>query len=441
MALLPSYSNGLKNTSPRTKSRTLIFLYISFLLSVMSLYLLPTLFPRHIGSAYIFIYCVMSCISIFIWWSQEISPWRILILASLTICLLIPMQMLTSNDAERYLWDGAVFLARFDPYITAPNAETVTELRKIWPTPEEHAAYPTLYPPGALLLFSLCALGGVSYGFWIWKTLCALAAILSLFFAYDLLKKRNALQHFSLMALSPLLLLETGVGAHLDIFCVLGIIATLWCLQKEKIIAAAIIIGLAATIKFFPAVIAGPFLFYLKPKKAVTLFLAASLTWISVYMMMFICGYKPLGLLPTFFEKWRGGAPFYPLLEVLKNSFQLSQKQFFIILGSLSLLGFGLSAYLARKRHIYIAIMIAIATPLLISPVLFPWYLMAFLPLLVLRPNVTGVIAITLAPLSYIVLNKWLSEGIWQPSQWPAIILAFGIIYGLFIDLKIIPKR
>jgi len=81
------------------------------------------------------------------------------------------------------------------------------------------------------------------------------------------------------------------------------------------------------------------------------------------------------------------------------------------------------------------AIMLSLAVPLLLSPVLFPWYLMVFVPLLALRPNLTLIIAFTLAPLSYLVLNKWLSQGVWEPAAWPAALLLIGLMTGLIYDI------
>ena len=417
---------------PQAQRSIVWTVYISAALITLGLYSLPVIFPAAIGTGYILLYAALMLLSLLIWQREWLSPKQVLGLGCLIILIAYPLPALTSNDAQRYLWDGAVFLSGFDPYIVAPNSPEASELRQIWPTPEEHAAYPTLYPPGALALFGFSALAGPAYGQWLWKALATLAAIASLFLIYNLLQRRNALKALPLTALSPLLLFETGAGLHLDIFSVLGVSAALFCIDRKHIILAGVIIGLAASLKFLPAVMAGPLLFYLKPAKAIRLFLAASIIWAAVYLLMFGLGYKPLGLLPTFFEKWRGGAPLYPLLEALP----LSKKHLPIFLAGLALIGFTLSAYIARKGHIIIAIIIALATPLLLSPILFPWYLMTFVPLLALRPNITLLLAVSLAPLSYQVLNTWLSKGLWEPMNWPSALLLIGLIIGLIFDFK-----
>jgi len=419
-----------------SSSRKTYGVVAGFFLILAALYNLPHLMPLYIGTGYIGLYALMTILSLYVWRQQILSSKHCLYLGVVLCLCLFPLSPLTSNDAERYLWDGAVFLNGLDPYVTAPNDSSVTALRAIWPTPPEHAAYATLYPPGALSLIALFALAGPVFGFWIWKLMISVVAIVSLIMGYDLLKRQNKLINFCLIGLSPLLLFEMGAGAHLDVFCVLGIVGALWCVQRDKIITAGVIIGLTATIKFLPAVIAGPLLFYLKPKDVLKLFLGASLTWAGIYALMFGLGYKPLGLLPTFFEKWRGGAPFYPMLEAAGQRAGLSNSQFLFLLGGLAITGFGISAWQARKGAIHVAIITAMAVPLCLSPILFPWYLMALVPLLALRPNMTLILALTLAPLSYSVLNKWLSLGVWEPALWPSLVLAAGICVGLFMDLR-----
>jgi len=416
-----------------------IFYSIVFTLAGL-LYLLPHYLSSSVGTAYIIIVMLMTLCSVFAWYRQ-IIPVRSALIFSLVLCIfLAPLLPYTSNDSERYLWDGAVFLSGFDPYITAPDSPLIFQLREVWPTPEEHAEYSTLYPPGALILFSICALAGPVYGIWVWKIMVTLAAMVSVVLTYKLLSLRKSLKNFHLFAFSPLLLFETQIGAHLDIFSVLGIVAALWCLQKDYIIRAGIIIGLAAAIKFLPAVIVGPFLFYLRPHKAVKLFLASAGIWLCIYAVMIGLGYKPLGLLPTFFEKWRGGAPLFPILESTKDMLDVSDRTFLLFISVLALTGFSLSAWLARHRKIDFALMLSLTVPLILSPVLFPWYLLVLVPFLALKPNLTVFTAITLAPLSYVILDKWLSEGIWEQAIWPSVVLLIGIIIAFIVDVTVKPK-
>ena len=417
-----------------------ISFYGIFFALIAGIYLLPHVFPAAIGTGYILLSLATSGLSVWAWHFRVLTPRRALFLAIAGCLCLLPLWPYTSNDTQRYLWDGAVFVSGLDPYLTAPNDPLAANLRQIWATPEEHAAYATLYPPGALSLFGLSSLAGPKYAIWIWKLMTTLAAIFSLIASFKLLEFRGLTRHFYLVGFCPLLLFETGVGGHVDIFCVLGIVLALWALDKEKVILAGIIIGLAATTKFLPAVIVGPLLFLLPPRKLLTLFASSALTWLCVYGLMFGLGYKPLGLLPTFFEKWRGGAPFYPILEALKQGLSMSNGVFLTGLLGLAVAGFSVSAWLMRRGQAAIAITLCLSVPLLLSPVLFPWYLLALIPFLGMRPSVTVFLAVTLVPLNYAVLNKWLSQGVWDQPSWPSILLGAAIVIGLFLDIRLLNK-
>ena len=384
----------------------------------------------------------MSGLSILAWYYDIMAPRRALYVAIVACIFLAPLLPYSSNDTQRYLWDGAVFLSGLDPYVTAPNDPLAVHLREIWATPEEHAKYATLYPPGALSLFAVSSLVGPNYAIWVWKFMTTFAVILSLIVTYKLLVLRGLTRHVCLVAFCPLLIFEAQVGGHVDIFSVLGIVLALWCLERDKIILAGIMIGLAATTKFLPAVIVGPLLFLLPPRKALKLLTSSALTWLSIYLLMFGLGYKPLGLLPTFFEKWRGGAPFFPIFEAVKRSLNLSNAAFLTGLAGLAGVGFLSSAWLARGGSKDIAIMLCLSVPLLLSPVLFPWYVLAFVPFLALRPSVTIFLVVSFVPVNYVVLNKWLAQGVWDQPSWPSSLLAGLIIIGVILDIFILkPNR
>jgi len=177
-----------------------LWVYTGFTFIITCAYLLPIVTPLYIGTSYIVLFFMMTFMSVVVWKRQCISPKAVLVLSCFLYILLFPISSITSNDSERYLWDGAVFLSGIDPYVTAPNNPEVADLREVWSTPEEHAQYPTLYPPGALILFSLSAKAGPVYGFWVWKVLASLAAIFSMFFTYKLLELKGLLRNFSLFA-------------------------------------------------------------------------------------------------------------------------------------------------------------------------------------------------------------------------------------------------
>lgn len=69
--------------------------------------------------------------------------------------LLLPLPPTLSDDTLRYVWDGRVTAAGFNPYLHPPESETLAPLRDpLWDRmPHKHV--PTVYPPLALGIFTV----------------------------------------------------------------------------------------------------------------------------------------------------------------------------------------------------------------------------------------------------------------------------------------------
>lgn len=399
-----------------------------FVAGALGMYALPHLVPAQIGSAYIAVHLVMTA-AMLVAWSAGIS-WRWALGAGLLARLaLIPLEPFVSNDTQRYLWDGAVLLQGLDPYLVHPDHPQVAELRRLWPTPPEHGPYPTLYPPAALALFAACASLGPFWAPLAWKALAGAAGIGSLLFGLDLLARRGQLRHAPLLALSPLLVLETGAGGHLDAFTLLAITLALWARERGRYGVVGAALGLGAAIKLLPALALLPLLIAAPGTGARVRLLLASVAVLALaYWAALAAGLQPIGSLPVFFEKWRNGAPIYLLLEPILHPHALR-----LVLAGLALSLLALAVTTAR-RHTVTAVAVALAAPLAISPVVFPWYLQVFAPLAALAPSAALLAWMSLAPLSYEVVDGFASTGAWQPADWPLWTLGAGVAAGLCVD-------
>jgi hypothetical protein len=408
-----------------------IFLFASCLcgLVVAALYLFEYWPIGHAGDVYVAIHFALTGAMIAVWLSPRVDMRSMLILGLLLRIALISTAPISSNDMERYLWDGAVALSGLDPYTVAPEDPLAQDLRGIWATPPEHAKYPTLYPPAALLIFALSALGGPSLGVWIWKMIAAFAGILSLFVMRRVAEHYRQERHFALFALSPLLLLETGVGAHLDALLVLGLTLVLYCHAKEKWGWLGLALGWSACVKFLPIALLAPMFFAVSFRAFVKLSVASLAVIVFVYGSTFALGYTPIGILPTFFEKWRFTSPFYQFLE-----FAWGPEQVSIALAVLALIGVAIACAAARKSAI-LGFAVVLSVPLLLSPVVFPWYLMIMVPLLAIQRSVTLLAWVSAVPLSYVVLNQWIAERVWEPAQWPVVVIGLLLVFCLGLDL------
>ncbi len=397
---------------------------------------------ENLGWLTVFQFAYLTFFMLLAWWSsprvQNIRNIALLIaVAVVARIILLPIDSYTSNDVDRYLFDGKIALSGLDPYRVNHNDPQLKELKQAWSPPEEHAKYPTLYPPLSLGLFALVASAGVDHAFWVWKFVITLSAILTVLILALLLRKLQRLQHLPLIALSPLLILETGVGAHVDAITTFMVSLALYAFYSNRFLFSGFFIGLGVLTKILPIMLMLPLFFGVK-KISHRLQLAAAclLTIFMGYLVTLLLGLIPIGSIATLFEKWRFGSPLFSLFESFADGqILLGIALGFIFLGCFILLYQSLN--LDKTIEITNPILPwSIGIILLVSPVVFPWYLMLLVPLISLSPRPVMMTWICSLPLTYEVLGGFSSAGIWSPADWPLIIIAIGFLLSLYFELK-----
>lgn len=415
--------------------------------------------PRWLGSAYLAWHGALTLLMLRVWQLSQQTPLaaqRITLTASaLAWLVLLGLPVFTTHDAERYLWDGAVAWAGFDPYRLAPDAPPVAALRALWPTPAEHTAYPTLYPPGAIALFALAAAAGPQAGPWVWKLLACAAGFATVLLVRAVLARRASLQHLPLVALSPLLLLESAVGAHVDALSALALAAALWCLEASKNrwagVVGGLLLGLGGLLKLAPVLAWLPLVAQRGWPRRLPLTLGLLLALAAGYGLALALGLRPVGSLEVFFEKWRFGSPVASAL-----GYWLAPRTALLASAALALLWLALAAWWVRRAEPQAArnftmgqtaagreglcsscltgLQLALAAPLLFSPVVFPWYLCLLVPLIALQPRAWLLAWVSVVPLSYEVLNRFAGEGVWAPAAWPLAVITAASLLGAAVD-------
>jgi len=404
---------------------------------------------ENIGLFTIIQYSLMAFFMLLVWLLSPKVPAKsallknykaILITAVLVRLVLIDVAPYTSNDASRYLFDGRIAYEGYDPYRISHDAVQLTELRKQWQPPQEHLAYVTIYPPLALALFSYSSSFGVDNAELAWRCLLLLAGLLTVWLCALVLKKAGKLEHLALVALSPLLILETGVGLHIDAFSTLAVAAALYLWHRNLRWYCGIAIGFGMSLKVLPVMLLLPLFFMQKSLKAAFTLVAGWLVTVGlIYGFTVALGYIPVGSIAVFFEKWRNASALFFALDTLATGYQLIVVLLVIALFTVLVIAF--ISFKQKESHktntdvIYYCMQLSLALPLLLSPVLFPWYLMPLVPLLALRPNIYLLTWLLLMPLTYEVLGDFLCCQHWQPADWPTLLL--GILYSLTL-LKIL---
>ncbi len=145
---------------------------------------------------------------------QPLGRWGVW-LAGCVVLRIAVLQTAPSDDLYRYLWEGRIQLAGYNPFAVAPDDPSLTELRDDNWGHINHRDYPAIYPPLAQLQF-----WGVAA---VWPTL---AGVKTLYVVLDVvavtllgiwLKREGKSPHLAIVyGLCPLVLTATAVHGHLD---------------------------------------------------------------------------------------------------------------------------------------------------------------------------------------------------------------------------------
>jgi hypothetical protein len=103
---------------------------------------------------------------------RSLSPAILLGVAVVLRLLVLPMPPTLSDDLYRYVWDGRMILAGINPYSSSPDDESLRALRDDDFERIAHRDVETVYPPLALVLFSIAS--ALPHPFLAYKVLLAL---------------------------------------------------------------------------------------------------------------------------------------------------------------------------------------------------------------------------------------------------------------------------
>ncbi|MEO1044873.1 MAG: hypothetical protein AAFX04_05475 [Pseudomonadota bacterium] len=194
--------------------------------------------------------------------------------------ILLPGPPILEDDHYRYLWDGAVSAEGLNPYAhpparfaTAPDVERLSQALGVRPDPpppgyakladngretllrvnNPHIA--TIYPPPVQAVFAL-AYRLAPFSLTALKLVFLGAEILGFLFLWLALRGLGQGPFaLSLYWWNPLVLKEFANSAHMDALLIPALALILWLIvgRKERLAAAAV--GMAAAIKFWPAML------------------------------------------------------------------------------------------------------------------------------------------------------------------------------------------
>jgi hypothetical protein len=348
---------------------------------------------------------------------------------------------ITSTDAYRYVWDGRVQLSGTSPYSHVPLDDALARLRDpllfpgLSPTeksgvtgpprvPHDPAAVaalsrddprtlinrprvPTIYPPVAEAYFTAVALVTP----WSAGTLglqvaaAALAVVLTALLAGELRRRGRDPRWAALWGWSPIVALEAGNAAHVDILAALLIVAALITAARRRPIVTGLLLGAAASVKLIPLLLLPAFTTR-RPRTP----LVALGTFVASYLPhLAVAGTLVVGFLPGYLtqEGFSDGSSRSAILALV-----LAPEPRQLVAG---LLAVGL-ALLAIRRHgrepIAVTCCWLYGAALLITTPTYPWYGLPLIALAVLAGRFEWLVVPVAAYLAYANFGHDVRQGL-----------------------------
>ena len=396
---------------------------------------------------------------------------EVLVLGFVLRVILAPIPPSLSDDVYRYLWDGKVLLSGENPYLLAPDSQALSGLREepwdgIWQS-MSHRDVETVYPPLAMLTFSIAAL-----------TDSPLAAYKALLIALDLLGCAFLFQaakaggfptnRVLLYAWNPLVLLEGAGMGHIDLAGLAPLAAGTLVLARASSsrsrdrggsALAGALLALGVLIKLVPAVLAPLWFLCAKQRFHFVLSFVLVLLVFGLPVLVSVGGIPP-GLV-TYGVQWEFNGPFFePLWRVidvtngaawlkvvmsqgeemlgrsrlLEGLYPLVYPQLMakVVLGSLLVvlvLAIPLSGRKSRQEIVR-ANGAVLGAALLMTATFYPWYLVWVLPWVALTRSRAWLVASATLPLVYL---PNMVEVAYFPTVWLLVwappLIAWGVLY------------
>ena len=325
----------------------------------------------------------LGAVSLLLWKSApekfNSAHWFLLIGTAIVIRMVF-FQFPETDDIYRYIWEGRVQNAGYDPYVLAPNAEILESMRDSTWQGINHKEWSAIYGPFALLVFKAVTAINTSIEFmkgtFIFLDLATLAVLIMI-----LMHKVRHPGALALYAFNPLVLMAFAGEGHVDSLQMLLVMTSyLFCVKKRWALSA-VFIGLAVSAKF-TAIIFVPFLIRRENWK-----------WIFLAGVAFVA--------PAFFFSASPKEMFESLLK-FGSEMRFNDSVHFVLY---QLFGQGTAAWICAGVLIAISagIWLTQDSPLrgaffccfaflLMAPTVHYWYLCMLIPFLVFVPSVPAMV-------------------------------------------------
>ncbi len=343
----------------------------------------------------------------------------------------VGMKPLGSDDVYRYLWDGRVQSAGLNPYQYAPNDATLEPLHtETLPALVNHPDLKTLYFPLCEWVFYL--VHGISgEHIWGFRLIIALAETLTILGLVLLMRESShSVWRVLLYAANPLVILQFGLDAHIDVIGFPFVVFGLLFLLRGRKTAAYFLLGCSLLVK--PVALVLLPVFFLHERGVVNKIRSAviPLGVLGAGFVPYAMHVNPFQGLTTFSENWFFNGALFSLLFPLLSDNQTTR---FVCLATLAVI---LGLVLSSKKGLAEKSTLAVLFLLLCSPVAHPWYIGWLVVLLPLTPLASGLALAATASLPSITFVTYQLLGTWKDYPIVLILEYLPVVVFLWFDLK-----
>jgi GT2 family glycosyltransferase len=356
-----------------------------------------------VGSPYYLIGSVGMFVSML--WIMKHWHGRHMLAAVLLLALLVRVvavfQFPENSDLSRYVWEGEIQLAGYNPYMLAPEAEALKHLRNENWQDINFKHIPAIYWPFAQTLFKLGAAISPSHNFF--KTILVAFDLGTLLVLLLILRPvTRDFREIVLYALNPLTIISVAGEGHLESILVFWLMLSLYGCRHKKPWLMFMSLGLAVMTKLTPVI----FLPLLVER--------GNLKYFPLFLLPFVL------MLPYYDPKM----DFLSTLGIFLSSFNHNGLFYYVSLSTLGVLptawvamfiaaclcGFVFFLTPDRTRSVFLVSAIL----LVFAPTFHTWYLLLLTPFLVFYRSPPWIILhLTMLPLVFF-FHPWATHPLWH---------------------------
>jgi hypothetical protein len=355
------------------------------------------------GFEHTVLYAIVFAAMIVLWrvWPDSWKTRHVFLIAIVFRAAMMPIA--SSDDVNRYIWEGTIQNHGFNPYSVAPDDPALIPLRDTVWQGINHKDMKAIYGPFSELVFRACSATCPSPLFFkIVFTLFDLGTV-----ALLLLLMRTwsmKLRHIALYAFNPLVLFSFSGEGHLEIMLVFWLAASLYFLRKDRHVPAFVCFGLCLATKITPV--------FLLPL-LITRKNAPKSLFVAVPLLLYLTYYSAAGAFLS--------VPFHFAAAFHFNGFANKLLLLFLPQQQASGASWGICAVALGFIFFFVpntfrSVYYACTAFLLCSTTMHPWYATILTPFLVLfRSPALMILHLTLGT-SFLVRIHFIRTGIWHES-------------------------